>query len=420
MCGRGKFIIYRDFSICLLLILTFNFRTHAQFSMNAYLSDARNDVRMLENKLKSTFLEKNPYRSPIIHRMEFRSRTNNFDLIQDDFRLRFNPTNPFEISANKKYYEIESNSLIVNYQFELNKALHRRYNQLISMLQLEDEIIFKEREILVQQDHLRILESYLNAEEFDVSEYIKQKENLMNMIMDLNDLNHNREKILYRINSEFSFSGDLDVQDFNLITYDQIKNLMELKSGSSDTSQNIHLENLNRRALLEEQRIRVEKAEGRRNIGYIQAEYDRLRGDDFERHFGVQIGVRIPITNADKPDLNRRKLELLEDKSDMEREKSGLKVQCDLLKLDIEYLFSQQEMISEAISNDQLQQLLDQTRDLAPEDILEAQKSMLKMMKYDKMIQWDVLQSFVDYLYYSGKLVQAPLRNYLSAELDEI
>ncbi len=405
----------------ILLILLGNSIAKGQFSMNEFLSDARNDVRLYENKIKSEFLEEKRYRSPILHRVEFRARTNDFNITQDDFRLRFNPTNPWEISANKKYYSLEKNSLIIDYQYALNKAIYKRYRQLISFFQLSDEILYKEKEIILQKNQLKILEAALGNSDFDITEYIKEKENLLNLSLDLNDLNHTKQKIEHEIKTSFSFSGNIESNiNHQLISYEQIKNIVELKSVISDTANNIHIENLNRQITLDEQRIVVEKAEGRRNIGYIQAEYDRLRGDDFDNHFGVQIGVRIPLTNADKPDLNRRKLNVMEDKADVVREKTALDVQCELLKLDLEFLFSQNQLITGEISNDNLLKLLNQNQNIKPEDLLEAQKSILKMKKFEQLIQWDIYKSFIDYLYYSGKLIDIPLKNYLSENLEEI
>ena len=419
MYGHGKIRNLKAIILTLQLVF-FYFPSVGQFSINEYLSEARNDVRLYENKVKSEFLERNPYRSPVLHRVEFRTRTNDFNLTQDDFRFRLNPTNPFEMNANKKYYNLESTSLIVEYQYALNRAIYRRYNQIIAYFQLEDEIVFQEQEILVQKDQLKILEAALNDTDFEISEYIQQKENLINLILELNELLHDKELILHEIRSEYSFPGEIDNTGKAFISYDHIKDIVELKSAVPDTVNNIHIENLNRQAMLEEQRIRVEQAEGRRNIGYLQAEYDRMRGNEFEEHFGFQIGVRLPITNPDKPDLNRRRLGLIEDKADIVREKTALDIQCELLKMDMSYLFDQNDLIAEAISNDSLLKLLSQDLNIRPEDLLEAQKSVLKMKKYEKLLQWDIYQTFIDYLYYSGKLIDVPLKNYLSENLEEI
>ncbi len=420
MCGLNSISPLR-IKILIVLILLSNGVARSQFSLNEFLSDARNDVRLYENKIKSDFLEQKPYRSPIIHRVEFRARTNDFNITQDDFRLRFNPTNPAEIRANKKYYSLERNTLVIDYQYALNKAIFKRYHQIISFFQLSDEIIYKRKEIILQNDQLKILEAELGNSDFDITEYIKEKENLLNLSLELNDLIHTKDKVEHEIKSSFAFNGNIEV-DINgqLITYEKIKDIVEIKSVISDTVNNIHLENLNRQIMLDEQRNVIEKAEGRRNIGYIQAEYDRFRGDDFDNHFGVQIGVRIPLTNADKPDLNRRKLNVMEDKADVVREKTALDVQCELLKLDIKFLFSQNNLIKGEISNDKLLILLNQNQNIKPEDLLEAQKSILKMKKYEKLIQWDIYKSFIDYLYYSGKLIDIPLKNYLSENLEEI
>jgi hypothetical protein len=77
-------------------------------------------------------------------------------------------------------------------------------------------------------------------------------------------------------------------------------------------------------------------------------------------------------------------------------------------------------LITGEISYDNLLILLNQNQNIKPEDLLEAQKSILKMKKYEKLIQWDIYKSFIDYLYYSGKLIDIPLKNYLSESLEEI
>ena len=419
MFGQCRVMRFKTIILSFQLVLLYT-QSIGQFSINAYLSDARNDVRLYENKAKSEFLENNPYRSPVFHRVEFRTRSNDFDFTQDDFRFRLNPTNPFEMNANRKYYDIEANSLVIDYQYALNKAIYHRYKQLIDFFQLKDEISFKEKEILVQKDQLKILEAGLSDTDFEISEYIKQKENLVDLVLEFNELKHNQEVIMHEIKSEFSFTGEIDQENHEFISYDQIKAIIEMKSTVPDTENNIHIENLNRQAMLDEQRIHVEKAEGRRNIGFFQAEYDNDRGNEFNEHMGYQIGVRLPITEPDRPDLNRRKLNLIEDKAKIVREKTSFDIQCELLKMDLSYLFTQNDLIAESISNDKLLKLLNQNLNTKPEDLLEAQKSILKMNKYEKMLQWDIYQSFIDYLYYSGKLIDVPLKNYLSGNLDEI
>ena len=87
------------------LFLFFYQSMSAQFSMTEFLNQAKNDIRLYENEQKSQFLEKNPYNSPWIQRSEFRIRTNDFNISADDYRFRINPTNPFEIKANKQYYQ---------------------------------------------------------------------------------------------------------------------------------------------------------------------------------------------------------------------------------------------------------------------------------------------------------------------------
>ena len=255
---------------------------------------------------------------------------------------------------------------------------------------------------------------------FEVSDYIEQKENLISLVFELNQLKHNRNKLILRIHSQYAFSGEINPSQIDMISMDQIQHIMNLFPENLDTVNNIHIENLTQQTILGEQRIRIEKAEGRRNIGYIQAEYDRLKGDEFTRHFGVQIGIRIPITNPDRPDLNRRTLNLMEDKNEIIEEKTLLEVQCDLLRLDLSYLFEQRQLASTHLNDKQLIRLLNQDINLSPKGLLNAQKSLLRIQRMESNLRWDVYNTFIDYLYYSGKLVEMPLRNYISKDLNEL
>ncbi len=421
-CLLGQNDFMKRYFIILICIL-FNLLSKnsiAQFSINDYLSNAKNDIRLNENKAKTDFLQDNPYRSPILQRLEFRARTNSIDILEDDYRLRIGPTNPSEIKANKKYYQLETNSLIFGYQYALNKALYERYQLILRLLSTLEKNNIKEKEILLQNDQIKILESELSNKDFDISEYIEQKENLMALVFEMNRLRHNRDKLLLKIRSQYPFTGDITLASIDMIGMDQIQGIMNLFPENLDTVNNIHIENLNQKAILYEQRIRIEKAEGRRNIGYIQAEYDRLKGDEFTSHLGVQIGIRIPITNLDRPDLNRRTLRLMEDKTEIIEEKTLLEVRCDLLRLDLNYLFDQLKFASTHLNDRQLVQLLNQDINLKPKGLLKAQKSILRMQKMESDLKWSIYNTFIDYLYYSGKLVEMPLKNYISRDLYDL
>ncbi|MBR9999385.1 MAG: hypothetical protein KFF73_10460 [Cyclobacteriaceae bacterium] len=392
----------------------------AQFSMNEFLSQARNDVRLYEHDLKSSFLEKNPYRSPWIQRTELRLRTNDLNVSADDYRFRINPTNPFEIRENKKYYKMEFEFLFTEYQKALNAALNDRYQLILDLMENHDMEILKNRQISVIADEIRSLDAQTSDPDFNLSDYIEARENLLQTRLESNEISHMIGMIKSEIEMKYSFTGDIFAGEIQLADLQTIKIWLNTIFNDMDTTDNILITSLQNKNLLSEQRINLETAENRRNIGFIQAEYDRDRGNEMDEHVGFQIGVRIPLTNPDRPDISRRKIDLIEDQAGLMEKKAEISLQGELLGLKLDYLFSQYELIINEKNQNDFLRIISLSPDLTPYDLIKAQRSMIRLERIGIQIKWEIYRAYIDFLYYSGRLIHIPLKNYLSENLSEI
>lgn len=405
---------------CLFLFLTSLEQVEAQFSIPEFLEGAQKDVSLYANELKSGFLSENQYRTPVIHRTEFRTRTNDFNISQDDYRVRINPTNPFEIHENRIYYKTQLSVLMTEYQYTLNKVLSDRYQLLINYLKtLDRQKVIQDRINLIKNE-ISMYETMMENPGFSAVDYVQAEEDLLNANLEASDLQHRVKRYETEIKAKYEFSGKIEDGISGLIQVNHIQSLIRRNFAEFDTVNNILVKNLNQANQLEEQRIRVEKAEGKRNIGFIQAEYDQQRGKEFDDHMGFQIGIRVPLTNPDRADLSRRKIDLLEDHADVEERKTMINLQCSLLKIDLNYLFDQYRIVSEAGSHDLTSRMLSVDPDMNAEDIIKVKKSELRVQEMIYDLKWGIFESYIDYLYYSGRLSEPPLRNYLSEDLGEI
>ncbi len=410
---------YPGFIFCFLLLFI-NHSISAQFSMKEFLNQAKNDVRLSEYEQKSQFLEKNPYKSPWVQRTEFRIRTNDFNISADDYRFRISPTNPFEIRANKQYYQMEFNLLLSEYQKALNSALNERYQLIIDYLELSSRQSFKEKQILIIEDELKLHNAEMNDPGFSLMDYLEAKENLIQAHLEFNELYHQRELINVEIKSKYAFTGEIASEDINLVDIKTLENWLNTIFLDYDTSNTIHAENLQQQNLLTEQRIKLERAEDRRNIGFLQAEFDRERGDEFDDHMGFQIGIRVPLTNPDRPDMNRSRIDLIEDKAETVQRITEINIRTELLRIKLKYLFDQYDLISNNIKDGNFQRIASFIQDIRPEDLLKAQRVVLRLERLENQIKWEIYKSYIDYLYFRGQLIELPLRNYLSADFTEI
>ncbi|MFC2125842.1 hypothetical protein ACFLU5_13625 [Bacteroidota bacterium] len=394
----------------------------AQFSIEAFLSSASEDLDLLANQSQVHFLSENKFNSPWIHRVEFRSRTNNWDISQDDFRLRFSPTNPREVKANKDFYQIQMDALQNEYLITLNNSLFNRYNLLLEYLMLSDLLKIIEKEVITQNDILTIERNQIYTSSLWLDKILDEEERLTRMILRKNDIQYNINRTELEIRSLYPFDGPISIDREAILGIDGVGSFINVIKNASDTT-DIFLAFRNQELLLENQRYAVEKSEQRRNIGYLQFEYDRLRGQERDQHMGFQIGLRLPITNPDRPDLNRRMLDIVGEEAEASQENQQLRVERELSIMDLEYSLDQYKQLSQyieekisayTIANFQIKELDDVYA------LLKVKEANLNLLQTQFEVTEKIYEQFLDWLYLNGRLVQMPLVNYLDKELKEL
>jgi len=404
-----------------LLLITCN-SAMAQFSIEEFLSSANEDLDLLANQSQINFLAENNFKSPWIHRVEFRTRTNNWDILQDDFRLRFAPTNPGEIKANSQYNQIQMDALQSEYLVTLNNPLSNRYQLLIEYLMLSDLMEITDKEVITQNDILTIERNQVGKSNLWLDKILDEEERLARIIIRKNDIQYNIRRVEVEIRNLFPFEGPLNIDRDEILGINGIETFVNILNDAEDTT-DIFQAFRNQELILDNQRYAVEKAEQRRNIGYVQLEYDRLRGNEQDEHLGFQVGIRLPLTNPDRPDLNRRMLEIVEDEADASQDNQVMQFDRKLSIMDLRYSLIQYDQLSvyieDKISAYNITNFLIEDIDdvYALLKIKEANLNMLKTL-YD--VTEKVYEQYIDWLYLNGKLVQMPLINYLDKELKEL
>jgi hypothetical protein len=278
----------------------------------------------------------------------------------------------------------------------------------------------KQQQINLIENEMQIQEMKSSESGFSVNDYIGLREEYLIAKFDMNEIRYKMDRILHEIHSLYTFEGKIEKAGMDIISLQKIEEWFISLIPGQDTLNNILVENFTHQNQLESQRILVEKAENRRNIGFLQAEYDRDRGNEFEEHMGFQVGIRLPLTNPDKPDLNRRRIELIEDQADLVERKTEISLNCQLISLELGYLFDQLDLLDKEVELNSFLKMVSELPDVTPQQIIKAQKSDHKLIRLENELKWKVYRSYIDYLYFSGRLIEVPLRNYLSKNMQEI
>ncbi len=392
-----------------------------QFTMENFLAGARDDqdIQRVEDKLN--FLKKNNFSSPWLRETEVRFRSNNADWSLEDFRLRFSPTNPWQMKANKLYYKVQKEQLDIEYLYVLNKSLRTRYDLIIELYNASQLEKLNEEKYLYYSRVLKIIGQYGSTMNLDVKDLIDADKSQLEARLQWKNMAYNREEIESLIREISEFSGDISWSQSEIVDVEDIKKIIAGVQKELDI-ENIYVADVEKKNALSAARMKVEKTEARKNIGYLQAEYDTDRGKSFERHFGYQIGLAIPLTNPDRPDLNRRKIKMMDDETELNKQKIMIARRQKLLKLRLDHLIDQYEFVAKKTEILEQNKILDLSeRDMTPDPdkFLKLREYQLKLEEKKVEIARDVYEAYISYLDYSGKLVRLPVKNYLSKYLNE-
>lgn len=407
--------------LAVFIAILCSFNGIAQFNMESFLATSREDLSLDPIQSKIDFLKENNFNGPWISRVEFRTRSNDANISQEDFRFRLTPGNPGELKSNKRYYDKQVGLLNIEYREELNKALLRRYSVAIEHIFESRKKESYEQQLEINRQLINMMNSNSGTYDMDVGDLVDAESNEMDLSLSIEDSKIEIEEIEYVIREFYEYEGRLDWQQIELIEISDILNLFgEFKDRES--GEHINLVKMEQKSALAAERFSIEKSESLRNIGYFQAEYDTERGDEAFDHFGYQVGIRIPIVNPDKPQLNRRKLDLMDDQALLDEKKDDFRKQLELSVLRMEHYTLQHLEIDaklQSVSQQNYLALRSPGKMIKISDLIKMNEFYSDLVEKKNSVQKKIYQTYLEYLNLSGMLSETPIRNYLSKNLTE-
>lgn len=401
--------------------VSFTNYSYAQFDMEGFLSTSRDDISLDPSQAKLDFLKENNFNGPWISRVEFRTRSNDANISQDDFRLRFTPANPGELKANKRYYDKQIDLLNLEHQEALNNALRQRYLIMVNHLFEFEKTVYLENQLKINRQLIDLMSTGSGAYSMDLGDLIDAQSNELDLNLSIENSKIELKEIEYLIKEVYEFNEPINWNEEEIIEVQDILNLFE-EIKEHPSGQHIYLTKIDQKNMLAAEKFSIEKSETLRNIGYFQAEYDVDRGKESSEHFGYQIGIRIPIVNPDKPDLNRRKLALMDDEAVLEEKKEDYLREMELSVLRMEHYARQYQEINDKLTSLNSQNFLglqSPEKSMKISDLIKLNEFHVELMAKKNSVQKNIYETYLKYLDLNGKLSELPLRNYLSKDMTE-
>lgn len=370
-----------------------------------YLSAPITDGEYMIVQMTEDFLSDHKFGSPWLRDLDFRVRSSGSQIGVEEYRMRLGLINPLEIKANRDYKRLMDRQLSAERLEVINNIMLRRYEILLEhafLSRKKDLLESRENELQNQSDLLLGAQGSLN-------DLIDVEESLTKLGLESIGLDHKIELVMSSVSS--SGVRNLDWGSFDVIPIDTIWQRTREIEWSNGMLHDRALRSLAQK----EQLLKIDQAEAFSNIGFIQGEYDLDRGDAPADHLGFQMGLTIPIFNSDKPQLERKKLALIDDQVELETSVSVEKERVDYMISEMETSYLQLMLLAKR------SQKLNEYRQLnsAISGDLDTyiKLSELEYFIREKTLNYEsaIRMNYIRLLHLKGKLAESPLINYLSA-----
>jgi hypothetical protein len=415
-------VVMPDIFLRGVLVLVFSIYSVAiqaqELTLNQFLKSTLDDPYYASfNKQASIFSKPLSYSLPWVQKIEFRTRNNELLDYRQQYALRLDARNPWQIISNQRYFQGVQVLKSLEQKLLLKELIRERYD-----LVIEYWMASERAKLAAQQKDIRQQISYAMAQRsgstnFDADQYLNNELDIISKTADWHEAqfeeNLTKTKIL-----QLAGAAAFSMRPEDLIDVDQIRQVVDGK-GSTDVRTEIAL--LKQEIKLSEQEIKTDKLDF--DLGFIQAMYAPYKRDQNENPFGISAGVTIPLFNQNRDNIAREKLQNIERQGELEqfqlRETGKATSKAATLELHFIHYQKIDSLITEL-----------KKREMNLSTTLASNYNPIVELKYrEKLIQFDILKirikreillQFISYLDNSDKLHQRPLVNYLSKNLENL
>jgi hypothetical protein len=404
-----------------LIVIFVSCQAFSQVPISEFIGSAGDDPEVKSADAQINYLQSKPYRLSPLQKLEFRTRNRELMSTQQEYALRFNPANPWEMRSNNKYFQEFSSSLSFEKELALKSALVDRYNLVIlylyyyelkSLAVLNDNLVEKQ---------LSILERQSASSFFDADEYVKLKIEQLDKSVEKEEADFEWQSQKSAVSQLYPAADGKSIlwEAQALITVDR----MEQVADSLVKQMISPLEVAYRKQQVNVARSQYNLEKSNINPGFLQTSYDQRRVNQDRNPIIISLGVTIPIVNPNKGDMARRKLEEIESEYELKSAQIEDQTSQDIAYLKLKESIGRYRDLQrkiEELKNSSLQKDLTLLKSGDPLIALQFDAGLNKLRVLQSKLKRKALTYYVEFLTESDHLQHIPLVNYLSGNLTPV
>jgi hypothetical protein len=331
--------------------------------------------------------------------------------------VRFTPNGWGEARQGKRMYRLSLKYNSAEYDLLLNNAMKQRYRLVLDHLYRKKLLVFYRQLAVIYADRINVLEKSASGLDFDFNDLVNSEDDDIRLQLDIINLENDLDAVDDEIRMSLTGRDQIAFDTSDFINPADIRARLK----SLDTSlnpDNIHLKSSRLRMGYSEARFKLEKAENRNYLSYFEARVDRDEAR-FREGLSAGLGIRIPIVNPNRLDINRRRLASMEDKARYENNKRRLAEKIVANLQDLDRLLRQHKILTDKKSGSKAESslaLYSKMDGVNPLILLKLKESTLQIEMSLLKISFRVLEEYINLLDDAGSLIKRPFTNYLSRD----
>ncbi|MFT5953970.1 MAG: hypothetical protein ACI8QD_000809 [Cyclobacteriaceae bacterium] len=390
-------------ALVFVLMLLFQLVAFSQDRVSQYLNSVEEGRHWKAVTEQQNFLGKASFKSPLVREFDLRIVTDELAQTIDDYRLRIGLMNPGEIKANKAYNSQYQRVFEQKTMALKNVLLAEKYRKLIDMISAVEQVRLRD-EFVGQLSEL----TELYGASLGIKDAIKLDEKLLQQEILLIEGQSQLQAIKLTIGVQIEELQSIVWSDLPLVTVeDMVVELDRLDEEASSTRFDL----LAAKLALNEAALRLEKAQSRRNLGFIQPEFSPGDNGSFTELVGLQIGINIPLVNTDKPKLAYETLDKIEDDYDKQASVEIDELNSQLLRVSFDQSRVKYTQYTEKLL--QLKGLLTATSTVEFDESYGYLSYVTQVKIEAHQAYCEMMEDFVSILAARQVLSGLPMRNYL-------
>ena len=400
--------------ILINLIVFFPIILFGQISINDFLKSYRNEESVVFQKNKLYSLSTLSYNLPYIEKLEVRTETNEFDWRKQEYLLRVSPNSRKNVKTQRQFQETARYLSEKELEVAKSDAIRERYDLIVDDVFIKRILLIKEKQATLLKDKVTLLQRSISLDDFDVMELIEAEDDAMKNQREIMDLENAILTTENNIERNISTNKTIQINSEKLISINDVKTLLQTLKSSTTVHPQIEVQSAkvyNR--MLEHQ---WESSKTKFSLGFVQAKYGYDVEDNFQKSFSLGIGFDIPFKSMGRIELNELEINVRESESDFRNVKSQISEGKYFQHQQLENLIRKYELVAQQLEDGQAEYALKEYQKIAetpPKALVKLRENTLKIEMLLQELEYKIMQSLVEYLDYSGLLVQTPFKNYL-------